>query len=453
MKSRNLIILALIVAAVAGYIFFHERHQMTTDERQQRAGKVFPEFDRDDANVVVVDNAHGRFVMEKSGGSWRLTEPIAFEANSAAVNSVLTSLENLNEERTLTTSDVELEAYGLDQPEMTVTVATGAGDSYKLAVGEETALGSNRALRRGDEALIVLAPGWFVTDLDKGLDDWRSRDVVDLVASDVASIQVVAGDDRIQAVRDGRRWKLLEPMEDLADADHVANLIADLNGLRIAEFLDDETPLADIGLEPPAYQITIVRAGDGPPIRLDFGSALEQDGTTTIACRRGGSELFRVNDGAAVRLTKAPVRWRSPKVYDFETWDVERLRLVTGEDSIALTRDEGLWTADQGGEVDHGAVQNLLTKLAELEASEFDLIQPGTDTMGTIEVTLEPDDGDAPVTVTYVFHRPLTEGGQAMIVVSARDTVMSVDAASVNEILVDPDKLVTPEAPAEDPQE
>ncbi len=449
MKSRNLIILALVVAAVAGYIFFHERHQMTSDEQRERAGKVFPELDRDDITVVVVDNSHGRFVMEKSGGTWRLTEPVVFEANSASVNSVLTSLTNLEEERTLSTSDVELEAYGLDQPEMTVTLATQAGERFEMAVGDEAALGSSRALRRGDEASIVLAPGWFVTDLDKGLDDWRSRDVVDLVAADVASIQVVAGDDRMQAVRDGRRWMLLEPMEDLADADHVSNLISDLNGLRIVEFLDDGTPLADIGLDPPAYQVTVVRSESGSPIRLDFGSSQEEDGSATIACRRDGSELFRVNDGAAIRLTKAPVRWRSPRVYGFDTWDAERLQLTVGEASVALTRDEGLWTADEGGEVDHGAVQDLLTHLAELKAEEFDLLQPGTGVMGTIEVALASTNGEAPETVSYVFHRPLTEGGQAMVVVDARDTVMSVETSSVDEILVDPTDLVTPESPAD----
>lgn len=447
MKNRNLLILSLVVVAVGAYIFFHDRHQMTSDERRERAGKVFPELDRDDISTVVVDNSHGRFVMEKSGETWRLTEPIAFEANPASVNSVLTSLENLEEDRTLSTSDVELSAYGLDQPEMTVILDTETGDRFELTVGEESALGSNRAMRRGDEPTIVLAPGRFVTDLDKGLDDWRSRDVIDIVAADVASLQIVAGDDRVEAVRDGRRWGLLEPVEDLADAEHVSNLISDLNGLRIVEFLDGGTQLAELGLDPPAYEITIVRSAGGQAVRLDFGSAREENGTTTIACRRDGSELFWINDGAAIRLTKAPVRWRSPTVYDFETWDAERLLLAVGDVSVTLTRDQGLWAAGEGEEVDHGAVQDLLTKLTELEASEFDLIPPGTDVMGTIEVVLGSSNGTAPETVSYVFHRPLTDGGQAMVVVSARDTVMSVDYDAISEILADPHALIEPEEP------
>ncbi len=449
MRGRNLSILVLIVAALGAYIFFHERHQMTSEERMERAGKVFPDLDRDQVSTVIVDNSHGRFVFEKAGGTWRLTDPIEFAANPASVNSVLTSMANLEEERTLSTADVELAAYGLEDPDMTVVLSTSAGARFQLAVGDEAALGSNRALRRGDEPTIVLAPGWFVTDLDKGLDDWRSRDVVDLVAADVASLQVVAGEDRMQAVRNGRRWNLLEPIEDLADADHVSNLISNLNGLRVVEFLGDEYSLAELGLDPPAYEVTIVRSDGGPPVQLDFGSERDLDGTTSVACRRDGSDVFWVNDVAAVRLTKAPVRWRSPTVYDFESWDAERLLLEIGDTSVALTREEGLWTADEGGEVDHGAVQDLLTRLSELEAVEFDLIPPATKAMGTIELTLASPDGEQPETVSYVFHRPFTEGGQAMVVVSARATVMSVDAAAVDEILVDPSALLKPAEPAE----
>ena len=101
--------------------------------------------------------------------------------------------------------------------------------------------------------------------------------------------------------------------------------------------------------------------------------------------------------------------------------------------------------------MNHGAVQDLLTKLAELEASEFDLIQPGTGVMGSIEVAFESTGGGEPATVSYVFYRPLTEGGHAMVVVSARDTVMSVDAKTVNEILGDPAALLKPEEAAEAP--
>jgi len=453
MKSRSLLILALVVAVVGGYIFFHERHQMTSDERQERADKVFPELDRDDVRSLEIHNSHGSFRITKDDDGWRLLEPIDFPADSAAVSSLLTSLENLDVERTLGTSEVEFAAYGLDDPEMTVALETEDGESFALSVGGEAALGSNRAFRRGDEQAIILGRGWFLTDLDKELDEWRSRDVVDVVAGDVASLQVVAGEDRIQVVREGRVWRLIEPLEDLADGNHVGNLITDLNDVRVEAFLDEAVDSAELGLDPPAFQVTIVRSDGDDPVRLAFGAVREHEGSTQVACRRNESELFWVSDKAATRLTKAPVRWRATKVRDFDTWDAERLRLTAGEGAVYLTRNQGLWETTDGGEVNHAEVQDRLSKLASLEAVEFDLIEPGTEALGSIELALSADGDGAQPVISYTFYPPLAEGGGAMVVVSGRSTVMSVDASAANEILGDPSSLVKQEQDEEKVEE
>jgi hypothetical protein len=167
-----------------------------------------------------------------------------------------------------------------------------------------------------------------------------------------------------------------------------------------------------------------------------------------VACGRGEGELFWVTDRALARLARAPVRWRSSKVFEFDTWDAEGLTITAGE-SVTLTRDQGVWEASDGTEVDHTEVQRRLTTLADLEAAEFDLISPATEVLGEVRLRLPGDGDDAePLVVGYSFHRPLAEDGQAMVTVTARDTVMSVDAAAAEGILLDPGALleVTDEA-------
>jgi hypothetical protein len=450
MKSRNLVILAVVVAAVAAYIFLYERHQLTSEEARERAGKVFPDLDRDTVATVEIRNSHGEFVLTKSGEDWRLSEPIDFPADTPAINSVLSSLTNLSEERRLSADEVNPAAYGLDEPELGVVISTDDGLRFELEVGEETPLGSNRAVRRGGVEDIILCRGWFVTDLDKELDDWRSRDVVDVTADEVASLQLVAGPDRIHAVRDGEEWRLLEPVVDLADRDHVRNLISSLNSLRIEEFLHQETDPVDLGLDEPEYRITLIRTEGAEPVQLDFGSSRDEDGSTHVACRRDGSDLFWVNDVAATPLAKAPIRWRSGKVYGFDTWDAERFAIETDGGQLRLDRSEGLWKAPDGGELDYSAVQDRLSKLANLEAIEYDLVEPVTEHMGRVELALEAaaDDEEAePVSISYSFFRPLTDGGDAIVTVSARETVMSVDVAEAEAILADPDSLRKEEEP------
>lgn len=444
MKPRNLIILAVVVAAIGAYIFLYERHQPTSEEARERAEKVFPDLDRDAVTSLEIRNSHGEFTLAKSGGDWRLTTPIEFPADSATVSSLLSSLSNLKQERRLSPSEVDPEDYGLDAPALFVAAATEDGTSFTLEVGDETPLGSNRAVRRPGAEDFILCSDYFVTDLDKELDDWRSRDVVDVVVDDLASLQVVSGGDRIHLVRSDDDWRLVDPIQDLADGNHVSNLVSNLNSLRIEEFLDQGIDPAELGLDEPEYRVTLVRTEGASPSELEFGRTREEDGAIRIACRRDGVEYFWVNDVAAARLAKAPVLWRSQKVYQFDTWNAERLAIAADGIEVELTRTEGLWTSATGGELDYGAVQDRLTALAGLEAREFDLTSPVTDEMGRVELDLKRVSGDedsGSVKVSYTFHRPMEEGGDAVVTVSTRDTVMSVDAETVRKILTDPSAL------------
>jgi hypothetical protein len=448
MKPRNLIILAVIVLAVGAYLFLYERHQPTTDEVAERADKVFPTLERDEVESIEIVNSHGEFHLVRDDDDWKLEQPIEFEADTPTVNSLLSSLVGLRKERRLTADEVDPAAYGLDEPPMRVSLGLADDERLTLEVGEETALGSNRAVRIAGDDAIILCPGWFASDLDKELDSWRSKNVVDVSATELAALQVAAGADRIHAVRSGEEWRLLEPIADLADGDHMRNLISNLSSLRIEEFLDDGKDPAALGLEEAEYTVTLVRSEGKQPVVLEFGATREQDSATQVACRRDGRDLFWVNDVAATRLAKAPVRWRSTKVYDFDTWDAEALAIVSGDQSLRLTRSEGLWQEQSGSELDYSAVQDRLSKLADLEANEFDLMQPPTDEMGRVELGLEaPDDSSEAPAVSFTFYRPLAEGGDVLVTVSARDTVMSVDPAEVQAILSDPESLRKQEEP------
>jgi hypothetical protein len=442
MKARNLIILTVIVLVVGAYILFYERHQPTSDERNERADKLFPTLERDDVESIEIRNSHGEFQLVRSGDDWRLTTPIDFPADTPTVNSLLGSLLGLRQERRLAADEVDPAAYGLDEPQMHVTLGTADDERLSLEVGEETPLGSNRAVRISSDDAVIICAGWFATDLDKELDSWRSRDVVDVTEQELASLQVVAGTDRIHAARSGEEWRLLEPVSDLADGDHLQNLISNLSSLRVEEFLDDELNPEALGLDNPEYRIMLIRSEGGDPIELEFGATREQDSATQVACRRDGREYFWVNDVAATRLAKAPVLWRATKLYDFNTWDAEVLTISSGGQQLRLDRSEGMWQDESGGELDYSAVQDRLSKLAELEVREYDLMQPLTEEMGRVEMGFEAADDEAEArTVSYTFNRPLAEGGDALVTVSTRDTVMSVDPAEVQAILSDPESL------------
>ncbi len=445
MKTGRLLILAAIVVALGAYIFLFERHQPTTAEAQKQAEKVLPNVKRADITGLDIHNSHGTFVLAKSGDTWKLTKPITYPADDTAVSSAITGLVDLTIARTLPPGEVAPKAYHLDHPPITVTIHTKDGGSRIVKVGGKAALGSDRAVSVGD-GRILMCSGFFVTDLDKDLDAWRSHRVASVYPDQVASVELTEGHDHVHVVRDGKLWKLLEPLDDLADSDHMQNLISDINALKVVAFIDAPKPdLHQLGLDHPRYRLVLVRKKGATPIELEFGVKEKKKGTTRVACRRNGTDLFWVNDVAETPLGLAPVLWRCRKVYPFESWNVDRLTLNSGGKTVTVKRINGVWKLNGGIPADGSEVLSRLGKLSELRAVSFDLLAKGPKRMAQAVIELAPSavgkKGAKPKIVTFTFFAPLRPGGRALVQVSGRKTVMSVEVKKVHEIFANLGKL------------
>lgn len=440
MRGRNLLLLAAVVVILGGYILLFERHQPTSDEARRSADRVFPGLAPEEGESVAIAGSRGRLRLERSDRVWQIVEPIEYPADAGTVDALLRSLVDLRSERRLAPGEVDLAAYALDEPGLTVVMTTASGVEHRLQVGDEAALGSLRAVTTGD-GVVRMCPSFFATDLDQGLDHWRDRDVVDLFADQVASVELVEGEDRVAIVSSGGRWRLLQPVDDLADRDHVQALISDLNALRVEAFPDPDLGPADLGLQPPGARITVVRRDDDEPLVLELGDEREVDGTTRVACRRNGSDLLWVDNRLKTSLDRAPVRWRSRRVFPFDTWNVDGLTIAHGEVFVDLERSDGTWRDPSGGEVDGGEVLDRLSGLAELEGIAFDLISPEAAPATTLTVELGSRDGGVPEPVTFGVYPPLTPGGDAVVEVTGRPSAMGVTASAVDAIVADLDRL------------
>jgi hypothetical protein len=290
-------------------------------------------------------------------------------------------------------------------------------------------------VRRGDDTEIVLCSSSFVSSVDRGVDDWRSRDVVELLETELDSVVIAAGDDLIRADRVDGRWWLSEPLADLADPEQMRSLVSELNGMRVRDFLDPAG--VDTEVPDPDYRIELTPIDGAEPIVLEL-VADGPDGATMI-CRRNGADLFRVPDGIRTRLDKAPVLWRSAKTWPLSSWDVSKIELAVADDALVLDRVDGMWQLEGGGEADQAEVRRRLNALVDLEALEHDLVLPPTEVMGSMILVLDTAAGAEGL--TYTFYRPIEDGGHAALTVSPRRTVMGVEAALAETILDDLDAL------------
>jgi len=431
-KGKSLVLLAGAVVVLGAFIWFFERHQPASDEARIEEGRVFGGLEEDAVIGVDITNRHGVFSLRRSQRGWRLTEPIEAEADQGAVDAALRALVQLKRDRTLGPDEVESSAYGLDHPEATVILTLSSGRTQTLTIGNSTALDSKRAVTT-DMKTVILTSGTFFASVDKGLDDWRSREVVDVTLNQLAAITVRTGNGTIEAVHLGDTWLLRSPVNDRADVDHLQNLISGLNGLRVEAFTEESTDIAAMGLVGPETTVLLVPADGAPGLALEFGMTREFGASTQVACRRSGTDIFWVNNRAVNALGKAAIRWRDPKVLAFDTWDVTALSLSEGSTSIDISREDGLWRFGDGTEAVSAEVMARLSALAGLKAVDFDLMDLGTPEMGRVALSLDGDD----TAIIVSFFEPLADGGNILVTVSGRDTVMSVAPDGIQSIVGD----------------
>ncbi len=449
MKGKNLAILAGAVMVLGAFIWFFERHQPTSDEARAQAGRIFGGLAEDAVIAMNVTNKHGVFSLHRHDRGWLLTGPVEADADSTVVDEALRSLIRLKRDRTLGPDEVEPSAYGLDHPEAMVILTLEGGRTRTLKIGNTASLGSSRAVTL-DSKNVILTGGGFFTAIDKALDDWRSREVVEVTLNQLAAITVRTGNGTIEAVNLGGDWHLRSPVNDRADVDHLLNLISGLNQLRVEAFVDSNADLAAMGFVEPDITVVLVPADGSPGLTLDFWVTREPDGEIQVACRRDHADVSWVNDRAVNALGKAAVLWRDPMVLAFDVWEVTALGLSEGSTSIHLNREDGLWRLDDGTEALSTEVQERLAALGGLKVVDFDLMNLGTPDLGSAALRLNGDD----TAIMVTFSEPLADGGNVLVTVSGRETVMSVAPDDVQSIVGDlqslrPEEIQAPASPGD----
>ncbi len=434
MRPSRLVVLALVVIGLGAWIYFVERHKPTTDELKERADKLFPSFKTESAERIVINNSHGTFELAKEHDAWRLLKPIADDANSGAVSSLLASLSGLRAERTLDPKEIKLADYGLTAPKLALTVTDKGGTSVTVKLGDELPLGDERAAVT-DGRKVYLVSKYFASDLDRDLAGWRSTELTSVMSSDVASLAIRGAGGRVALAHAGANWSLTEPIADLADRERAESVVSDLNAAHIKEFLDNPGDLAALGLANPRLEITVVRKDNKPPLQLAFGNERKVKESQQVACKRG-ERVFWVDSSATAHASVAPADWRSKKLLALDSWAATKLDLEAGGQKISLEQKDGTWKAG-GAEADGEEIMRRLEDLADLQVVTFDRPKPSGPQLGRVTVTT----GDAKVEATFY---PGGVSGEDVAIVPGRAGALGVDAAKVRQVLANPAALAKP---------
>ena len=400
MRSKVTLVLLFLNVALFFFIFYFERDwRIERASRDARHRVLGPEA----ANIRTLEVAGttpgSSFSIERRGDAWFLTKPVEWPANVNAVSRIINELQFLEHVTSFSTKELEkngqkLADYGLDQPKLTLSFAsgdeggTGPSRTTVLRIGDRTKVGGQLYLLSSDGETIHVVGQSLADSLSVPFDDLRSDVVFSIQVFEARSLNLqtaAPSSVRVRLDREGSRWLFRTPVNARAGKNATELAINALDALRVKSFVLQNAP-ATAPSAAPALRVNL--EGNNRHETLFVGAPADGDNTYYAQLEdRRAVFTVAIAPGLMETLRNAADDLRDRHILDFDPAAVTGVSIsALNQPELALQRlespagghDAGWKITRRGGDqgsqtiaADPAAVQRLLEQLEALSALHF----------------------------------------------------------------------------------
>ena len=353
MRPRNTLVLFLVLVALGAYLWFVER---PSREREAESKKLVA-LKKDEVTGITLAYPDRTIVLERSdAGHWRLTQPVAADADGPVVDNMLVAIAEADVSRTLDDVGDKLASYGLAPPEATITLTLKDGSVPPIKIGKTTQIGSAAYLQKDDDPKVYIGTMAFQSAMKKQVKDLRDKSLVSFEDAEVRKIEITKGGATITIERDGEAWRITQPGAYAADPAEIRAFLASLRGLRAEDFVTDDAgaDLAAYGLASPELRIAVWIGKDAAQKTLLLGAFMDDDPNrkAVYAKRAELATVVTLPDYALKNLDKPLNTLRDKTVLAGLAKDRVARITVTRKDGngFTLAKRDGAWHIEDPGE-------------------------------------------------------------------------------------------------------
>jgi hypothetical protein len=430
MKFRTTLFLLIAFAALLVFVLVVD----FPEEKESREYLVnHPPYD-----VVKIEFSTGdsTLVMEKHNDEdWMITSPLNAPADKIQVETLAEDMSELTYEKVVETESSDLDKYGIPVQEIRLHYKDKP-EPVTIHIGEKNPLDNTYFAKLSQESRVVLLPSRLSTTLEKGLDDFRKKDIFQFETENTGTLAVTTPEISWQAEKKSGEWFLTEPVQSLADHTGIQGILDSLAGLKAETFISEDKTEEDMrkyGLSDPPYHAALNLPAENK--KVDF--YLNQTDEQLYATTNESTKIITVSDTILTNLDKPVSDLREKSIADFYSWDVTRIDIESPDLSLSAVKDkEGVWHLDspEGPEAVKQEIEDLLRKISYLEASEF--IDPPwnaeeyglTGDAQKLTITVSADEKEEAETVTLLIGEEDKENNQVTVKNQRFDYLFKTDA-------------------------
>ena len=426
MKSRNLLVAAVILVALSGVVYWTQKHpQSTTTTSTTPPTPTLAAIP--DAQIQEIDlkkKNNPELTLQRQNGKWAITSPEQVATDQDAANSVASALNSITADSVVEDKATDLAKFGLKDPSLVVTVHEKNGKTENLQFGDDVPTGSLVYASANSNPKVYTVFSSTKTSFDKSLNDLRDKRLLLFDTNNLTSIQLASAKSNIEFGKNNQNeWQIVKPQPYRADNFQVEELLRKLTDAKmdVSGSADDQKKV-DAGY------------GSGQPVGA--AKVTDASGTQTLDVRKNKDDyyakssavkgVYKISSDLGKEIEKPLEDFRNKKVFDFGFSDPNKIEVQQGASDKIFTRTGSDWKLN-GQTMDPGQVQAFIDKVRDLAAAKF--VTEGF-TTATVMMTVTSNDGKrvekaelAKTNVGYIARR------------GSEPALYQLDAKAVNDML------------------
>jgi len=238
--------------------------------------KTLIKFDRDKVDGLTVDADGKTIQIAKDGGDWKLEKPLQVQADFGSVEELVGRLQSV-QMKSIVASDAtpaDLKKFGLDKPAATVTFDIGSARASLVLGGAADA--TSVYARDSSRPMVMTVESALLTDLKKGADAYRRKDIFAFRAYNATHVELTRGGQTVvfEKVKGTGKdaqdtWRRVSPNAKDVDKDTMDGMLTKFANMRAASFVDAS---AKTGLDSPALTLDVKYEDGKKEEKVTFGA-------------------------------------------------------------------------------------------------------------------------------------------------------------------------------------
>jgi hypothetical protein len=215
MKTEQKLVVSgvALVALLGGYFATRQGKEANTKAHTAAAAKDLPKVavSKEKAEkvtkIVVKSKDHEEVVLEKKGGTWRLSKPLDALASAGNIDSILKNLEKLELGASIADNadDKTFEKYELDDKSGT-HVQVFAGDEKLLDAFFGKSGSRGQLARLAGTPAVYTAKGYSAFLFNKDVKGWRDTDILKFEDGNVIALEIENKSGKFSFTKSGEKW-------------------------------------------------------------------------------------------------------------------------------------------------------------------------------------------------------------------------------------------------------